>query len=255
MRYLVACIALSVDVLALHAVNLMPMPAQVTLGQGSLPIDQTFRILIDGYTEPRLVSAVERARRILSRQTGIPAAPAALAGSGPTLTIHCAHSSEPVQKLGEDESYRLVVDSRGAFLDAQNPLGILRGLETFLQLVDLGPKGFSAQAVTIDDHPRFPWRGLHLDVARHWMPEDVVRRNLDGMASVKLNVFHWHLTDDEGFRVESKLFPKLQGMGSDGQFYTQQQIRDIVAYARDRGIRVVPEFDIPGHATSWLVGY
>lgn len=252
MRFLIAWIACA---LSLHAINLMPMPAQVTLGQGSLPIDQTFRIVIDGYTEPRLVSAVQRASRILSRQTGMSPTPTTLAGSGPTLTIYCDHSSEPIQKLGEDESYRLVVDSHGAFLAAQNPLGVLRGLETFLQLVDLGPQGFSAQAVTIEDHPRFPWRGLHLDVARHWMPADVIRRNLDGMAAVKLNVFHWHLTDDEGFRVESKLFPKLQGMGSDGLFYTQQQLRDIVAYARDRGIRVVPEFDIPGHATSWLVGY
>ncbi len=75
------------------------------------------------------------------------------------------------------------------------------------------------------------------------------------MAAVKLNVFHWHLSDDQGFRVESKRFPKLQQLGSDGHYYTQEQIRDVVAYARDRGIRVVPEFDVPGHTTSWLVGY
>ena len=87
------------------------------------------------------------------------------------------------------------------------------------------------------------------------MPIEVVKRNLDGMAAVKLNVFHWHLSDDQGFRVESKLFPKLQVFGSDGLYYTQEQIRDVIAYAGDRGIRVVPEFDIPGHTTSWLVGY
>ena len=91
--------------------------------------------------------------------------------------------------------------------------------------------------------------------ARHFMPLDVVERNLDAMAAVKLNVFHWHLSDDQGFRVESKRFPKLHQVGSDGLFYTQDQIRDVVAYARDRGIRVVPEFDIPGHTTAWLVGY
>jgi hexosaminidase len=107
----------------------------------------------------------------------------------------------------------------------------------------------------IQDHPRFPWRGLHLDVCRHWMPIEVVKRNLDGMAAVKLNVFHWHLSDDQGFRVESKRFPKLQQLGSDGLYYTQDQVREVIGYARDRGIRVVPEFDMPGHTTSWLVGY
>jgi hypothetical protein len=98
-----------------------------------------------------------------------------------------------------------------------------------------------------------------LDVCRHWMPVEVVKRNLDAMAAVKLNVLHWHLSEDEGFRVESKRYPRLHEMGSNGDYYTQDQIRDIVAYARDRGIRVIPEFDMPGHSTpgspvirSWL---
>jgi hexosaminidase len=87
------------------------------------------------------------------------------------------------------------------------------------------------------------------------MPVEVVERNLDAMAAVKLNVFHWHLSDDQGFRVESKRYPKLQEEGSDGNFYTQAEVRQVVAYARDRGIRIVPEFDMPGHATAWFVGY
>src|SRR5579871_351682 len=87
------------------------------------------------------------------------------------------------------------------------------------------------------------------------MPVEVVKRTLDGMAAVKLNVFHWHLSDDQGFRIESRRFPRLQELGSDGEFYSQEQVRDVIAYARDRGIRVVPEFDVPGHTTSWLVGY
>jgi hexosaminidase len=94
-----------------------------------------------------------------------------------------------------------------------------------------------------------------LDVSRHWMPMAVVLRNLDAMAAVKLNVFHWHLSDDQGFRVESKLYPRLQQFGSDGHFYSQSEIRAVVEYARDRGIRVVPEFDIPGHTLSWFPGY
>ena len=94
-----------------------------------------------------------------------------------------------------------------------------------------------------------------IDVSRHFMPLDAIRRNIDGMEAVKLNVLHLHLSDDQGFRVESLRYPKLQQMGSDGLFYTQEQIRDLIAYARDRGIRIVPEFDMPGHSTSWLVGY
>ena len=156
--------------------------------------------------------------------------------------------------LSDDESYQLDVSSEGARLKAATGAGALHGLETFVQLIESGPSGFHVAAVHIEDRPRFPWRGLMLDVSRHWMPLEVVERNLNAMAAVKLNVFHWHLSDDQGFRVESKRFPRLQELGSDGHFYTQDQIREVVAYARDRGIRVVPEFDIPGHTQSWLAG-
>ena len=94
-----------------------------------------------------------------------------------------------------------------------------------------------------------------IDVGRHFIPLDVFKRNMDGMAAVKLNVFHWHLSENQGFRIESKKFPKLQEMGSDGLYYTQAEVRDLIAYARERGIRVVPEFDMPGHTTAWFVGY
>jgi hexosaminidase len=149
----------------------------------------------------------------------------------------------------------LTVTDSGAKLTAPTPLGILRGLQTFLQLVQISPTGFAVPVVTIKDQPRFPLRGTLIDVSRHFIPVDVLKRNLDGMTAVKMNVLHWHLSDDQGFRVESKVFPKLQGMGSGGQFYTQAEIRDLIAYAHDRGIRVIPEFDIPGHATAWYAGY
>jgi hexosaminidase len=149
----------------------------------------------------------------------------------------------------------LQITTDAVHLEAANPLGILHGLQTFLQLVRITPQGFAVPAMTIDDQPRFPWRGLMLDVGRHFQPLDVVYRTLDGMEAVKLNVFHWHLSEDQGFRVESKQFPLLQEKGSDGLFYTQEEIRNVLAYARDRGIRVVPEFDMPAHATAWFVGY
>ena len=169
-----------------------------------------------------------------------------------TLSIDCRGGGSEYPALGEDESYSLDVSPLEARLQAATVTGALRGLETLAQLIGSGP---DVQSVHIEDKPRFPWRGLMLDVSRHWMPIEVVERNLDAMAAVKLNVFHWHLSDDQGFRAESKRFPRLQQFGSDGHFYTQAQIRQVVDYARDRGIRVVPEFDIPGHTTSWFVGY
>ena len=94
-----------------------------------------------------------------------------------------------------------------------------------------------------------------IDVCRHWIPTHVIKRNIDAMAAVKMNVLHMHLTEDQGFRIESKKFPKLHELGSNGNYFTQEEMKGIVKYAKERGIRVIPEFDIPGHTTSWLVGY
>jgi hexosaminidase len=175
--------------------------------------------------------------------------------SNATFVINSEHPSKPVQEVGEDESYTLEISASHVKLNAPTTLGVMHGLQTFLQLVTTTSQGFAIPAVTIQDKPRFPWRGLMIDVSRHFIPMDILERNLDGMAAVKLNVFHWHLSDNQGFRVESKKFPKLQELGSDGMYYTQSEVREIIAYAHDRGIRVIPEFDIPGHATAWFVGY
>jgi len=238
--------------LAIWGHDLMPVPAKIALGQGRLRIDGNFRVELTGYREARLEEAAARLTENMSRSTGIPMRPGA---SPAALLVHCERASAAVQAAREDESYRLVVTPQQARLDAANPLGVLRGMETFLQMVDLDAGGFGVTAAEIADQPRFQWRGLMLDVARHWMPLDAVKRTLDGMAAVKLNVFHWHLSDNQGFRVESQRFPKLAGMGSDGHYFTQEQVREVIAYARGRGIRVIPEFDMPGHATAWFVGY
>jgi hexosaminidase len=194
--------------------------------------------------------------RRLERKTGLTIGAARAASPAEaTLVIHCTRASKPVQSVAEDESYGLTVTSERATLTAPNPLGVLHGLETLLQMVDVSTSGFAIPAVTIDDHPRFAWRGMLIDVSRHFMPVETILRNLDGMAVVKMNVLHWHLSDDQGFRVESRVLPKLQLAGSDGIFYTQEQVREVLAYARERGIRVVPEFDVPGHTASWLVAY
>jgi hexosaminidase len=236
--------------------SLMPMPAMVQLKTGQLVIDASFTVGISGHSDAQLQRAVERFLDNLRRQTGMPPLDVKLTdATQATLVVHSEHASKAVQELGEDESYSLEISLTGTKLDAATTLGIMRGLETFLQLVQTTSDGFAVPAIAIQDQPRFPWRGLMIDVGRHFIPLDVLKRNLDGMAAVKLNVFHWHLSENQGFRVESKKFPKLQEMGSDGLYYTQDEVRDLIAYAHDRGIRVVPEFDMPGHSTAWFVGY
>jgi hexosaminidase len=233
--------------------NLMPWPASVQVGSGRLRIDSGFSVALTGHTEARLDRAVQRFLRQLSRKTALPLS--GKASTKATLTMHTDHVSKEVQELGEDDSYTLSVTADGATIEAPTPLGAMHGLQTFLQLVEVSPDGFAAAAVTIQDKPRFPWRGLMIDVSRHFIPLEVLRRNLDGLEAVKMNVFHWHLSENQGFRAESKKFPKLHTLGSDGLFYTQDEIRDLIAYAHDRGIRVVPEFDMPGHSTAWFVGH
>jgi hexosaminidase len=240
----------------LPKLNLMPMPASVRTGSGELPIDASFSVGIRGASDGRLRRSVDRFLAHLRRQLAMPPQSMKLVdASQAVFVVHADRASKTVQELGEDESYTLEVSSSGAQLNARTTLGVMRGLQTFLQLVQTTPTGFAAPAVVIRDEPRFPWRGLMIDVSRHFIPIEVLKRNLDGMAAVKLNVFHWHLSDDQGFRVESKKLPKLQEMGSEGLFYTQDEVRDLIAYAADRGIRVIPEFDMPGHTTAWFVGY
>jgi len=235
--------------------NLMPLPAKVQTGSGTLKIDVGFTLVFAGFRDERLDRAGQRFLVQLHDQTGIVFASASSEATKATLLVTTDHDSKPVQELGEDESYTLDVAPGEAKLHAATTLGTLRGLQTFLQLVAITPDGFRVPAVRIDDQPRFPWRGLMIDASRHFMPMPVLKRNLDGMEAVKMNVFHWHLSDNQGFRVESRKFPKLQADGSDGLYYTQDEVRSVIAYARDRGIRVVPEFDMPGHCTSWFVGY
>jgi hexosaminidase len=157
--------------------------------------------------------------------------------------------------LGMDEIYSLDVKDHKVLLRAKTIFGAMHGFETLLQLVQPQASTFVLPAVHIVDAPRFPWRGLMLDPGRRFLPVDEILRTLDAMAAVKMNVLHWHLTEDQGFRIESLRFPGLHELGSDGLYYTQQQVREIVQYASARGIRVVPEFDMPGHSTTWLVGY
>ena len=249
------CAAQPTPVDPIDRFRVMPVPASLKPGSGQMRLGPDFRLAFVGYTDARLSASVGRMVKRLTHRTGIELPlqystdPAAA-----MLVIECKSAGKPIPQFGDDESYTLEVTAKQAKLKANLPVGVLYGLETFLQLIDSDAQGYYLPAVTIDDKPRFPWRGLHIDAGRHFQPVEVIKRNLDAMAMVKLNVFHWHLTEDQGFRIESKKFPKLHEMGSDGLYYTQDQVRDVVQYAADRGIRVVPEFDMPAHTTAWFVG-
>jgi hexosaminidase len=236
--------------------NLMPVPQSVRMDGARLEVNKSFTAAFKAKSSQRIKSYASRMIRRLEGRTVLQL-PRGFSSNhkDATLLIDINSLTKSYPKLGIDESYSLTISDKQALLRSKTDIGAMRGLETFLQLLRSDEKGFYVPGASIKDNPRFPWRGLMIDSARHFQPLEVLRRNLDGMAAMKLNVFHWHLTEDQGFRVESKKFPKLHGMGSDGLFYTQEEIRGIIEYAAERGIRVVPEFDIPGHATSWLVGY
>ncbi len=236
--------------------TLVPQPSSFSVQPGSFQIDSSMTVGFTGNHDDLIEQATTRALTRLEDETGVQLNKNLNSETGAaTLEIKVDKPAEEVQSLDEDESYTLNVRPGYITLNSPTDLGAMHGLQTLLQLVQLQSSGYVLPSVTISDTPRFRWRGLMIDCGRHFEPVPVILRTLDGMEAVKLNVFHWHLSEDQGFRIESLRFPKLQTMGSDGLYYTQEQVRQVVAYARARGIRVVPEFDMPGHTTSWFVGY
>lgn len=237
--------------------NLMPWPAHVRLHEGRLVLTRQFNIKVTGHPGQRVYDAATRLLQHLQRRSGIVFTQHEVtANSGDKQAQLVIRVRRPgLLKLGEDESYRLCIDPRHAVLTSEDGLGALHGLQTLQQLLQSDSSGYYLHAVDIRDKPRFQWRGLMIDVARHFEPVDVIERNIRGMAAVKLDVLHLHLSDNQGFRIESKVFPELTELGSSGQYYTQAQVKQIIRYADDRGIIVVPEFDLPAHAVGWLVSH
>jgi hexosaminidase len=225
--------------------TLLPLPANTQWGASRLPLRNTLRLQLETTLDANVASAAQRTITRLHSTTKI---------QGPgTLQIRYGRLGQ-IAKLDE-ERYSLRVTPAGVAIDAPTSLGVLRALATLEQLPFTEKKQRFLPEVDIQDQPRFRWRGLLIDAARHFLPVPVIKRNLDGMAAVKLNVLHWHLCDDQGWRVESKLFPRLHTVGGATGYYTQAQVREVVRYAAARGIRVVPEFDLPGHAGALLTAY
>ncbi|TFF34199.1 beta-N-acetylhexosaminidase [Mucilaginibacter psychrotolerans] len=238
--------------------TLMPMPKSITVVDGKFALTPSFTIAVKtDAADATLYFGVNRALQTLNRRTQLFFKQQRITASdkadSASLLITVRANAGVV--IGQDESYSITVSAKQIKLEAPNTTGALHGLETFLQLVQYDDTGYYLPIAKINDSPRFVWRGLMIDVARHFIPLDVIERNIDAMAAVKMNVLHLHLSDDEGFRIESKVFPELQKKGSFGEYFTQSEIKDLIAYAKKRGVMIVPEFDMPGHTTGFLAGY
>ncbi|MFV9551752.1 beta-N-acetylhexosaminidase [Algibacter sp. PT7-4] len=234
--------------------NLMPWPKEIKENNNKFIIDSNITISIHPKNKGRVSNAAVNFLRRLSNRTGV------FLNEGFPITnkkgnINITFNEISKLNIKTNEYYTLDITNQSININAQTDVGAVRALETLLQLTKNNESHYYFPGVNISDAPRFVWRGLMIDVSRHFHPINVIKRNLDAMASVKMNVFHWHLTDDQGFRVESKVYPKLHKLASDGLYYTQEQVKDIVAYANNLGIRVIPEFDVPGHASAILTAY
>ncbi len=174
---------------------------------------------------------------------------------GIPLKVNVTNKELKSLNLDTDESYSLNITSTSIDIACSNHVGLTHALNTLSQLLFLHKGDASLPIANIKDEPRFQYRGLMIDVSRHWIPKEVLLENIRYMSAAKLNVLHLHLSDDQSFRVESKKFPDLTSKGSDGNYYSQEDMKEIVTLAQSLGIRVIPEFDMPGHVSSILAAY
>jgi hexosaminidase len=243
--------------------SLVPLPAMSRLTGHSLTLSRDFPIYILTNT-PAVLEIVETFLEML-KPTGILqpriVGHDARADAGLSVSL-TSPSAEQIK-----ESYTLSIAEKGVSVSAGTTAGLFYGLLTFGQMlsaVDSQSGELAIPCIEISDQPRFRWRGMHLDVSRHFFPGEFIKKYIDLLARHKMNVFHWHLTDDQGWRIEIKRYPRLTEIGAwrreqdgttSGGFYTQEEIREIVEYARCRYVTVVPEIELPGHASAALAAY
>ncbi len=226
-----------------NKISVMPLPKKLDLDE-EVKLSKEWNAVYNE-NDLRLSSAVDRIYSSLAIKEG----------NGVQLVINVEKQLN-IPQYGNDESYFLSIRENRIEINSNTTFGAIHALTTVRQMINVLPDGsLQSFEAEIEDIPRYGWRGLLIDAGRHWMPKHIILENLEAMSYAKLNVLHWHLSEYQGFRVESKTFPKLHELGSNGNYYTQDDIREIVEFAADRGIRVLPEFDLPGHATSWFAGY
>jgi len=243
---------------AQEKLNLLPVPKSIIIQDGTFRLSDDFSVgLHTPAPDTLLLHYVNRIYQSLNRKSGVYFKHQRISAgdNSDTAVLQITVKKTQLPSIGADESYSLTVTESQIQLRAATTPGAFRGLETLLQLLAQKNDGFYFPSVTIQDEPRFAWRGLMIDVSRHFIPVDVLERNIDAMAAVKMNVLHLHLSDNEGFRIESKSLPGLQTKGSNGEYYTQSQMKELISFAESRGIMIVPEFDMPGHSKSWFAGY
>jgi hexosaminidase len=241
----------------------MPYPQSVKLNGGKFFLKEKININFQGMSVKRQKNAINRFNSHLSNQhlanKQNSLLKAVKLNTVENAKIHVVVTNNnkdyALPKLGTDESYQLNINEKKIEIIASSDFGALHGLETLSQLLANESTLGTLPTLTIVDKPRFKWRGLLIDSVRHFIPISTIKRQLDGMAAAKLNVFHWHLTDDQGWRFASIAYPKLQELASDGLYYSRAEMKSVVEYASLLGIRVVPEFDVPGHASAIAVAY
>ena len=258
------------------ALNLIPQPSEIQQSSGFFTLSKSTKV---GFNKPEIQAIAEMLVSKINIPTGFKIK--AIAGNKGTIQFVLNQNSDA--KLGK-EGYTLVSTSKSIVITANQPAGLFYGMQTLLQLL---PKEIESKevvkmnwvipAVKITDFPRFAWRGLMLDVSRHFFTKEDVMKYIDEMARLKFNTFHWHLTDDEGWRIQIRSLPKLTETGAwrvqryghfgdrdfpkpgedatEGGFYTQEDIRDVVKFAAERNITIVPEIDIPGHSMAAIAAY
>jgi hexosaminidase len=251
---------------------IVPKPAKIERLSGSFRFDANTRIVLDDRADSLGGCAGFLAEQ-LRRSTGFPF-PAGRGDAQPVQENAIVFSLRAGDSLANPESYLLTVSPHGVRIDAPSPAGAFYAMQTLMQLLptefDLGTPVFGVRweipCVKIEDTPRFSWRGMHLDAGRHFAPVWFVKKYIDLIARYKFNTFHWHLTEDQGWRIEIKKYPNLTAVGAwrketlgdgipHGGFYTQEEIRDVVEYARRRYVTIVPELEMPGHSTAAIASY
>ena len=234
--------------------SIIPQPKRIERGEGAFTLDKTTSI--QAPVGRRAAEIVRFFADNLKEQTGITLAKS---GVGSRIVFRID------KMIAGEEGYRIVVSNRRINVAARTDKGLFWAVQTLRQLIPTGKaEAVAIPAVTIEDEPEFSYRGHMLDVGRHFFPVEFIKKQIDLLSYYKINTFRWHLTEDQGWRIEIKKYPNLTKVGAwrteadgtrYGGFYTQDQIRDVVEYARIRNITVIPEIEMPGHSMAALAAY